>query len=69
MIDDSKLYKSVQIGEKKNRVEKKNGRNECEESMGRGMERESRAVDSIHARGGRRGYKVRRDKHRRINYA
>lgn len=32
-------------------------------------EKESRAVDSIHARGGRRGYKVRRDKHRRINYA
>lgn len=66
MIDDSKLYKSVQIGR---RVEKKNGRNECEESMGRGMKRESRAVDSIHARGGHRGYKVRRDKHRRINYA
>lgn len=36
---------------------------------GEGDEKESRAVDSIHARGGRRGYKVRRDKHRRINYA
>lgn len=50
MIDDSKLYKSVQIGR---RVEKKNGRNECEESMGRGMKRNrarsilfTRAVDA-----------------------